>query len=76
MIINHEEEIKLIVTAVNEDGRLKTRESKTDEFKESFVPKSTTKYIRIMSSFANTNGGYIIFMLNHNPYRKRMYCCV
>jgi hypothetical protein len=55
------------VSAVNASGNLKSRESNTVEFKESFNKGSTPKYAKTMAAFANNRGGYIIFGVKENP---------
>lgn len=66
--MNHEEEVRKIVSAVNPiTGLLKSRESNTVEFKESFNAGSTAKYAKTMAAFANNRGGYIVYGVKDNP---------
>ncbi|OPG15389.1 ATP-binding protein [Ferroacidibacillus organovorans] len=66
--MNHEAEVRKIVSAVNATtGLLKSRESNTVEFKESFNAGSTAKYAKTMAAFANNRGGYIMFGVKDNP---------
>ena len=65
--MRHEEEVRKILSAVNEYGNLKSRESNTVEFKESFNKNSTAKYAKTMAAYANNRGGYIIFGVKDNP---------
>ena len=48
-------------------NRIISRESSWLEFKESFNWNAKDKYAKIIASFANTKGGYIIFGINDNP---------
>ena len=65
--MRHEEEVRKILSAVNEYGNLKSRESNTVEFKESFNKNSTAKYAKTMAAYANNSGGYIIFGIMDAP---------
>lgn len=65
--MNHEEEVKKILSAVTDSGNLKSRESNTVEFKESFNGSNTAKYAKTMASFTNNRGGYIVFGVKDNP---------
>lgn len=65
--MNHEEEVQKILSAVTVSGYLKSRESNTVEFKESFNKNSTAKYAKTMAAYANNRGGYIIFGVKDNP---------
>ena len=46
---------------------MKSRESNTVEFKESFNKNSTAKYAKTMAAYSNNRGGYIIFGVKDNP---------
>lgn len=50
-----------------EKNKLIKRESVTLEFKESFNYGSMAMYFRTIASFANRNGGYIIFGVKDKP---------
>ena len=63
----YEEEVKKIISAVTESGNLKSRESNTLEFKESFHNKSWIQYSKTMAAYANNRGGYIIFGIKDKP---------
>jgi hypothetical protein len=52
---------------VNDAGLLKSRESNTVEFKQSFNASNLAKYAKTMAAFANNRGGYIIFGVKDNP---------
>lgn len=63
----HEEYVRTILSAVNASGLLKSRESNTVEFKESFNKNSTPKYAKTMAAYANNRGGYIVFGVKDSP---------
>jgi len=65
--VNHEDDVKRILSAVTVSGNLKSRESNTVEFKEAFNKNSTAKYAKTMAAYANNRGGYIIFGVKDNP---------
>jgi len=66
-MIQHEEYVRRILSAINTSGYLKSRESNTVEFKESFNKNNTAKYAKTMAAYANNRGGYIIFGIKDNP---------
>ena len=49
-------------------NQLKSRESNTIEFKESFNWANKSKYAKTMASFANRQGGYILFGIKDTPH--------
>ncbi len=51
----------------NGEIRIKTRESSTKEFKESFHWRQLGRYARTMAAFANAEGGYIVFGIKDSP---------
>lgn len=59
--------MRKILSAVHASGYLKSRESNTVEFKESFNKNSTPKYAKTMAAYANNRGGYIVFGVKDNP---------
>jgi hypothetical protein len=65
--MDHDAEVQKIVSAVNAAGLLKSRESNTVEFKQSFNAANTAKYAKTMAAFANHRGGYIIFGVKDSP---------
>jgi hypothetical protein len=65
--MDHEAEVRRIVSVVNAAGLLKSRESNTVEFKQSFNAANTAKYAKTMAAFANNRSGYIIFGVKDNP---------
>ena len=65
--MNHEETVRKILSSRNATGTLKSRESNTVEFKESFNKNSTAKYAKTMAAYSNNRGGYIIFGVKDNP---------
>lgn len=65
--MNHEETVRKVLSSRNTAGALKSRESNTVEFKESFNKNSTAKYAKTMAAFSNNRGGHIIFGVKDNP---------
>ena len=59
------EKISELFTLNKEKTKLIRRESATLEFKESFNFGSMAMYFRTIASFANRNGGYIIFGIKY-----------
>lgn len=65
--MNHDEIVRKVLSIRNINGSLKSRESNTIEFKESFNKNSTAKYAKTMAAYSNNRGGYIIFGVKDNP---------
>lgn len=65
--MSHESVVRKIITETDKQGRLKARERNDLEYKESFGLNSWAKYAKTMASFANNQGGYIIFGVKDNP---------
>jgi len=65
--MTHEEYIKVIISSVDKQGRLKSRERNDLEYKEAFGLNSWVKYAKSMAAFANNHGGYILFGVKDNP---------
>ena len=59
--MNHEEYVRKVLSSRNLNGTLRSRESNTVEFKESFNKGNTPKYAKIMAAYSNNRGGYIIY---------------
>ncbi|HOP32383.1 MAG TPA: ATP-binding protein [Candidatus Hydrothermia bacterium] len=67
---NHEEHIlNNVLKKKDKKGNIIARESSEIEFKESFNFSNITEYSKLMASFANKLGGYIIFGIKDNPRR-------
>ena len=49
--MNHDEIVRRVLSQFHATGYLKSRESNTIEFKESFNKNSTTKYAKTMAAF-------------------------
>ena len=65
--MNHEEYVRKVLSGTNPNGTLKSRESNTVEFKESFNKANTAKYAKTMAAYSNNRGGYIIFGVKDKP---------
>lgn len=65
--MTHEEKIVSLLSSYTSNATLKSRESNTVEFKESFNKGNTAKYAKTMAAYANNRGGYIIFGVKDNP---------
>lgn len=65
--MNHDEIVRNVLSGKTATGTLKSRESNTVEFKESFNKNSTAKYAKTMAAYSNNRGGYIIFGVKDNP---------
>lgn len=64
---NHDKYIIDILKKKDSKGNVIARESSEVEFKENFNLSNMADYIRIMASFANKCGGYIIFGIKDRP---------
>lgn len=62
-----EEYIKNSILVLDDNGKLKCRERVDLEYKETFNIGSASKYAKVMASFANNVGGYIIFGVKDKP---------
>lgn len=65
--MTHEETVCKILSSFTPSGTLKSRESNTVEFKESFNKGNAAKYAKTMAAYANNRGGYIVFGVADNP---------
>jgi len=66
-MINHEAYLLNIFKKKDKKGNIITRESSEIEFREGFNFANMTDYSRVMASFANKAGGYIIFGIKDSP---------
>ena len=64
---DRENEVINVLLRKNNEGKLKSRESNTLEFKRSFNFGSAASYAKTMASFANNSGGYILFGIEDSP---------
>jgi len=64
---NHDKYILDILKKKDSKGNIIVRESSEVEFKENFNFLNMVDYSKIMSSFANKSGGYIIFGIKDSP---------
>lgn len=62
-----EEEFKQVIEIDNSTQRLKHRENTWLEFKENFNRNDFAIYGKVLSSFANNNGGIIVFGIKDKP---------
>ena len=65
--MSHDEKIVSLLSSYTSTATLRSRESSTVEFKESFNKNNTAKYAKTMAAFANNQGGYIVFGVKDNP---------
>lgn len=65
--MTHEDTVRRILSSFTTSGTLKSRESNTVEFKESFNKGNTAKYAKTMAAYSNNRGGYMIFGVADNP---------
>lgn len=59
--------VSMTIRTSEEDGYIKSRESSSLEFKESFNFSNMDDYAKTMAAFANNKGGIIIFGVKDNP---------
>lgn len=67
--MNHDQEVRKILMGRTSAGTIRSRESNTVEFKQSFNKGNTAAYAKTMAAYANNNGGYIIFGITDSPRR-------
>ncbi len=63
----HREFLLQYLCDMDDEGRLRHRESKRVEFKKAFQPGMRARYAKTMAAFANASGGYIIFGVTDRP---------
>ncbi len=68
-MVDYNQEVKKILAGRTSTGNLRSRESNTVEFKQSFNKGSVAAYAKTMAAFANNSGGYIIFGITDTPRR-------
>lgn len=67
MGLEHEQNILKILAGRTSSGHLRSRESNTVEFKQSFNKGNTAMYAKTMAAYANNSGGYILFGIQDSP---------
>lgn len=60
--------LKIFKKSTRNPKLIGTNEGITIEYKESFGWKSLSDYLKAMASFANRDGGYIIFGIKDKPH--------
>ena len=60
--------LKIFKKSSRNPNLIGTNEGVTIEYKESFGWKSLSDYLKAMASFANRDGGYIIFGVKDKPH--------
>ena len=65
--MEHDQEVMKILARRTASGTLRSRESNTVEFKQSFNKGNTPAYAKTMAAYANNSGGYIIFGIMDAP---------
>lgn len=59
---------EIFKVSIKDPDRIKSRESTTLEFKQTFGWNSLWKYLKTAAAFANTKGGYILFGIKDSPH--------
>ena len=65
--MDHDQEVRKILSGRTSTGTIRSRESNTVEFKQSFNKGNTAAYAKTMAAYANNSGGYIIFGIKDSP---------
>lgn len=66
---SYDQEVIKILSRQMPSGILKSRESRSVEFKKTFNMGSAAAYAKTMAAFANNIGGYILFGIDDSPRR-------
>lgn len=69
MTVDHDAEIKRILSSFSPEGTLKSRESNTVEYKKTYHKNEVPKYAKTLAGYSNNRGGYIIFGVTDAPRR-------
>lgn len=65
--MDHDQKVQKILAGRTSSGTLRSRESNTVEFKQSFNKGNIATYAKTMAAYANNSGGYIIFGITDSP---------
>lgn len=65
--MDHDQEVRKILARRTSADTIRSRESKTVEFKQSFNRGDAAAYAKAMAAYANNSGGYIIFGIQDSP---------
>lgn len=65
--MDYDQMVRKILAGRTSTGTLRSRESNTVEFKQSFNKGSVAAYAKTMAAYANNSGGYIIFGIQDSP---------
>ncbi len=65
--MDHNQYLTKYLESRTRSGLLKSRESSTVEYKESYNKTNIAKYAKTMAAFANRRGGYILFGIKDAP---------
>lgn len=65
--MDYDQEVRKILDGRTSSGTIRSRESNTVEFKQSFNKGSVAAYAKTMAAYANNSGGYIIFGVTDSP---------
>ena len=65
--MDYDQMVRKILAGRTSTGTLRSRESNTVEFKQSFNKGNAAAYAKTMAAYANNSGGYIIFGIQDSP---------